>query len=218
MSDLDFSIPEIYRGQDISQLKGNNIDQPKQILESYVRQFPINRHRGTNLFLYGTANGQGKTALAWYVLEKAKTPNMHAILKRDGTPDFINAEQTRVNARSYSGLGIRFDKFLDLAALKYDKEARSDLQAMADLDIVLLDDVSEWALSANRHEDQRALTSFLKERAENKRITVITSNLDPKGFQLIMGNTAWSALNQSLLEVQFTGGDIRPHLQTLRQQ
>lgn len=185
-------IPKLHRDWDIKDLFGaTNTEEIKTKVAKYLAD-PNVLEDGDNLYIYSPVNGNGKSRIANYVLQKLHEPR----LDRDGVVQIVPIAQ------------VKFGEYL-ISRTQFTDDALADRKLVMTVPILLLDDVSPAFSSNNPHNDKRELTLLVSHRREDKHVTIITSNLVPSEFEKMFGMTAASKVLENFSFIEIQGEDVR---------
>ena len=195
---IENSIPELYRGWDLTQLVGpDNINEIKQKVSQYLND-PNLEMNGNNLYIYSICNGTGKTSLAYYILGEIHKPRL------------------KLTESSHKGIDItpivavKFANYLKFCNDPYSEDSKLAKKCVELAPFLLLDDVSPWASTSTTHKDKLELILLMMYRREHLLPTIITSNLVPEAFDKFFGATAASKVLENFSYIQVVGSDVRP--------
>jgi DNA replication protein DnaC len=157
------------------------------VVSSWVSDLPSVAKRGWGLFLFG-ANGVGKTHLASAVLLEC--------LKHPLSVLFVTAEKLRVAAVEKT----LWDPETDERQTLVDRASRVDVLVIDDLGKEYQTD-SGWS--------QLVIENLLRDRVQNLRATILTSNLTPTEFRGRYHDSSLGLAQESMLVQEITGKNRR---------
>jgi DNA replication protein DnaC len=200
LSALRRVIPDEYRNFELEDMMGDPvvIEPIKATVKDYVENLNRNEKNGASLLIYGTANGTGKTWVAYYVLKKAQEPRLK--WSREEQVDKVSCTNVvSIRCFDYIKYATNFDPNF-FAATEYIKTCP----------FLLLDELSPGAFKNNSTIAQEELTSLIDHRVSFNLPTIITSNCaDLAALKLLTGPTLFSRLTYKATPVNFTGPDVR---------
>lgn len=173
----------------------------KPIIERFADR-SISLKEGSNLFLWSSNNGAGKTYLAYALLRKVREFNQNIWIKDKEIMQPFGSVKT---------MSINFKHFVDLCKT-FDEDAKKYQEALYNSDYLLIDEVSSNMLSTNPHEDKRHLLTVLDDRLSEFLPTIITSNNSPEEFSKVFGPNIYSRLQSRTEFIEISQKDMRPLL------
>ena len=149
---------------------------------------------GVGLFIWGESNGTGKTFIA------------NQIVKDCVMQGYACYSTTFADMLSNMKAGWKDEEFAGWYKKKVDAAQ-----------VLLIDDVGKEIMQTsgfNNSFAQQTLDSLLRTRAQQNRVTFITTNLAAGDFKSLYGVAATSILSETTKIIHVTGNDYRPSAKT----
>lgn len=197
---IETEIPPLYKDWSINQMVGaENIKEICENIIHYMANTEVEK-KGHSLYIYSKGNGTGKTSLAYSILKMFHGPRWKAGFDRE----FVDTTPI---------IAVKFANYLKFCNDPYNQVSKDCKRQVEMAPILLLDDVSPWALPQNTHKDKLELILLMMYRREHLLPTIITSNLVPTEFDKIFGASVSSKVLENFSFIEIIGGkDVRPAL------
>lgn len=171
----------------ISSLSNAGVDSPLSITQKYIKNISGMYERGGGLILWGT-NGTGKTSMAVVIAKE---------YRRRGHPVLY------VEASKLKGIWASRDMF---------DEDESWKDRISNVDVLVLDDFGKGIMDSTGF-GATIFDELVRTRNANKRVTMITTNLSPRGRkwvnELEIKESTQQTIQECFIPVIFVGDNRR---------